>query len=453
MLVILTFFIFISFKGQNPVLEKYIKTGLKNNLALKQVKDSSLLSVVSVKKARALFFPDISFSARYTMADGGRVFEIPVGDLMNPAYRTLNQLTALHGDPSEFPENLPNKEFRLYRETEQWTQVSLVQPVFNPEIYYNHKINKTLKDIKETDVESYKRELVAEIKKAYFNYLKAHENNKLLTNTKKILQENLRVNKKLYEHDKVTIDKVYRSETELSKIEQKIAEVTKYKKTAAAYLNFLINRDLEAEIEHSDAFNMTIAGMDIKKAGNMALENREELIMLDHYKKVSDQYLKLNKYKQLPTVTASVDYGFQGEKYEFTHEQDFILASVILQWQLFKGFDNRLNIQQAKISHDIAQNRYKEAEQQIKQQVINVYYELEAAYKKVMAAEKQVQSSQKSFAVINKKYKLGQANMLEYLDARNTLTTAEQNLIIAKYDYHINHAEFERITCSYMFNE
>lgn len=443
----------IGLKGQKPILQHYIKLGLENNLALKQVKDSSRLSTVSLKKARALFFPDLSFNARYTVADGGRVFEIPVGTLLNPAYRTLNQLSAIHGIPSDLPENLKNQEFPLYRPKEQWTHLSLVQPLFNPEIYYNYKINTTLNDIKETDIETYKRDLVAEIKKAYFNYLKASENVGLLNNTRHVLEENLRVNKKLYNQNKQTIDKVYRSEAELSGIDQKIAEAIKYKKTAAAYFNFLINRDLEADIEATDEYTLKINSLDVEQASNKALNSREELFILDQYEKISQQYLKLNRSKQLPTIAASVDYGFQGEKYEFTRDQDFIMASVILRWQLFKGFDNRLDIQEARIINDIAKTRQQETEQKIRHQVINVYYELEAAHKKVIAAEKQVSSSKKSFAVINKKYELEQASLLEFIDARNNLTKAEQNLNIATYDYHIIYTDFERVTCSYVFNE
>ena len=75
------------------ILEDYVKYGLENNLALKQKETSYLKSLEALSEARGLFYPDISFQARYTISEGGRVIEFPVGDLLNPVYLTLNQLT------------------------------------------------------------------------------------------------------------------------------------------------------------------------------------------------------------------------------------------------------------------------------------------------------------------------------------------------------------------------
>ena len=147
--------------------------------------------------------------------------------------------------------------------------------------------------------------------------------------------------------------------------------------------------------------------------------------------------------------TAVVDYGFQGEKYKFTDEDDFIMASFVLSWDLFKGFQNKAKIQQAAIDKQIIETKYKEAENQIKLQVINSYYELEAAEKAITAAKQQTLSAKKSFEIIDKKYKEGQANLIQFIDARTTMTNAEYNVIITTYDYKIKYAEFERTTCLY----
>jgi len=79
----------------------------------------------------------------------------------------------------------------------------------------------------EADVNQYKRELVAEMKKAYYNLSMADGIFSMLQDTRNVLAENVRVNKRLVDNDKVTRDVLYRSEAELGRIDQEIQEAEK----------------------------------------------------------------------------------------------------------------------------------------------------------------------------------------------------------------------------------
>ena len=442
-ILFLSFLILMSYlPAQNNILEKYIREGLQSNLTLKQKQSSYQKSIFALKEAKSLFLPNLSLNARYSVADGGRVIEFPVGDMLNQVYSTLNQLTSTN----RFPQ-IKNEEIQFMRPTEHETKLRLVQPIFNPQIHYNSKIKSELINVEKADVESYKRELVSEIKTAYFNYLKTIHVLKLTGKTTELLKENIRVNERLFANDKITIDNVYRSKAELSKLEQNIAEAVKYNKSAKAYFNFLLNKPLESDIEISDETKISFLETELHNSQENAINNREELFKIISYANANDYNLKMNKLNKAPTFTAVVDYGFQGEKYKFTDDDDFIMASFVLSWDLFKGFQNKAKIQQAAIDKQIIETKYKETENQIKLQVINSYYELEAAEKAIIAAKQQALSAKKSFEIINKKYKQGQANLIQFIDARTTMTNAEYNVIITTYDYKIKYAEFERAAC------
>lgn len=196
-----------------------------------------------MKEARGLFYPNISFIARYSVAQGGRLIDFPIGDLLNPVYTTLNTLTS-----SNKFSMVENQQIMFMRPLEQETKIRIVQPVLNKDIYYNSLIKKELSVFDENDFEQYKRELVAEIKKSYYNVIMSESVLSMLLNTRKLLQENVRVNKRLVENDKITLDYLYRSETELSKFEQDVQKAEKGKMIATAYFNFLLNRPLTDNI-------------------------------------------------------------------------------------------------------------------------------------------------------------------------------------------------------------
>src|ERR1044071_8610296 len=94
-------------QGQS-ILQAYIDEGLKSNLQLKQEQLNYDKSVEGLNVARSLFLPQVAVNASYTLASGGRKIDFPIGDLLNPVYSTLNQLT----DSQQFPQ-LPNQSIQF----------------------------------------------------------------------------------------------------------------------------------------------------------------------------------------------------------------------------------------------------------------------------------------------------------------------------------------------------
>jgi outer membrane protein len=439
---ILVLFIPALLRGQE-ILNDYINYGLENNLVLKQKQSGYQKSIEALKEARGLFYPSISFNARYTISEGGRVIDFPVGDLLNPVYSTLNALTS----STLFP-MIGNQQIRFLRPTEQETKIRLTQPVFNPDIFYNSRIKKELSVFEEADVEQYKRELIAEIKKAYYNAGMAEGIFSMLLQTRKLLLENVRVNKKLVENDKLTIDYLYRSEAELSKFDQDLQNAEKNKKIAGAYFNFLLNKSLTDSIIIQQPLAFPVLAGQTGNFSQMAIRNREEIRKLENYSNITDMQIKMNQAGKLPDLFIAVDYGFQGEKYKFNRNQDYVQASAVLTWNLFSGFQNRSKIKQAMIDKAIAGSQLDEARKQIELQVINIMNELLAAEKGITAAETRLKNAGEGFRLVKRKYEEGQASLIEFLDARTTMTQAEENLIISKFSYLSCFAEFEKITAT-----
>src|SRR4030043_1310271 len=95
--------------------------------------------------------------------------------------------------------------------------------------------------------------------------------------------------------------------------------------SAAAYFNFLLNKPLESEIKTDEHLMIMEMEESIDAAKVKALETREELQMFQSYWKAAHNNFKLNRSLRLPTLTGAVDYGFQGEEYRFTKEDDYML--------------------------------------------------------------------------------------------------------------------------------
>ncbi len=433
--------------GQTNLLDDYIQEGLTNNLALKQQEFSLQKSIKALQQARGLFLPSIGIEARYSRAGGGRMIEMPIGDLVNPVYQTLNQILTMTGQPSRFPENIPNQTIPFLREEEQETKIRVIQPLFQPAIYFNYKIKSSLKDIQQIEMEIFKQHLVADIKKAYFNYLQTDKVIQIYAKTNELLEENLRVSQSLFKNQKATAEVVFQARAELANVAQKRMDAEKNKKLAAAYFNFLLNRPLDSSINQikDHNFNVHQEMNDLKSIENSALAKRLEFAQLQRGIEAARHGIRVATTSYLPGITGVFDYGIQGEQYRFTEKDDYWMGSVILQWNLFRGFQDKAQRSQAKIEMASLETQLFEIKSKIKLEVKAAYDNLAVGRQSIIAAAEQLNSAQKSFQIVHKKYQEGLAPQIEFIHARTLLTNAEINYAISQYDYQIKYAEFERV--------
>ena len=426
-------------------LDDMLKEAFENNLALKQKNIELTKSMEILKEARGMFLPDVEIDARYSRAGGGRLIEFPVGDLLNPIHTCLNQLM----QQQLYPENLENVNIPFLREKEHETKVRIVQPIFNPPIYYNHKIKKYQFEIEKANRDAYKRELVFEVKKAYFNYLKSTSFMEILNDSKKLLEENLRVSNKLYENQKATQEIVFRAEAELSSLDQQLAEAEKYKDLSEAYLNFLLNNPLDQQITATETENKITPPPPFDDIVLHAMDHHEAITQFNAAIKASENGVKIQKSSFLPIISFAFDYGFQGEKYSFTDKDDYWMASAVMQWNLFNGFQDKAKINQAKLQKRELDLKKQQIKEQIKLQIKEAHKGIYVANKAILAAKAQENSARKSFEIVERKYNQGMAPQIEYMDAQTTFINAKMNVVVKNYEYSISLAELEKAAALY----
>jgi outer membrane protein TolC len=431
--------------GTQGVLDRYIGEALRENLALKQREFAYEKARSDLAEARSLFMPSVSLQSRYSRAGGGRSIEVPIGDLVNPIHEALNDLI---GAPA-FPANLPNVTTPFLREEEQETKLQLVQPIFEPSIYFNYKIRSRLEAAEHAARDAYVQELVKEVKTAYFNYLKTEKIVELYEQTEVLLQENLRVSRSLFENGKATGDVVFRARAELSQLEQDKADAGKTRNLARSYFNFLLGRSLDemVKIDEVDSLPAGYAGT-LSEAQELALANRHELVQLRMAVEAAKHSVRLSRSGYLPSLAFAFDYGYQGEEYSFTDEDDYWMGSVVLSWNLFDGLGREARTGQAQAEHRRLEAQLAELKEAIRLQVVEAYDNLAVAEKSLAAARDRLVSSEKSFDIVSRKYTEGMAAQIEYLDAQTTMTQARINLIVTTYDYHIRDTELERALAS-----
>ena len=123
-----------------------------------------------------------------------------------------------------------------------------------------------------------------------------------------------------------------------------------------------------------------------------------------------------------------------------------MIGQVGLQWSLFKGFERKSKIQQAKIQTDLLKTKQNEVEKQIELQATQAFYDLASTKETQVAAEDGSKKATQYFKVVDSKYKNGSVLLIEYLKAQNDVVTSQLQQIVTKYDVLIKKAMLDKIT-------
>lgn len=427
----------------HPVLKKYIQIAIDSNLVIKQKTIALEKSLLSLQEAKSYFLPSSNFYTAYQLAGGGRSISIPVGDLLNPVYATLNQLTG----SSKFPA-IDNVSEKFLANSFLETRIRTTYPIINTDLKYN-KIVKTLQtELSESEIAIYKRELIKEVKTAYFNYLMAAKAVSIYTNTLEVVAKSLRINQSLFNNGKSLPAYINRSESEVQQVTAQIEAARNELKKATAYFNFLLNQPLSDTIEIIDP-TLPNESEVLFTQDAASISNREELAQLQTAEKINQTLVTMNEKYRIPKVNSFLDLGAQAFTSNINKESLYFLTGLQVDIPLFNGKRNQIKIAQARKEVENIHLQQQQVSNQLELAAFAAKTNVQTSCTNYFAAQKQVLAAKAYFNLIDKGRTEGVNSYLEWLDAQSQLTNAQIQEQILKFKILVALADYERQIASH----
>lgn len=426
-----------SSQAQAPAdpLAGYIRQALKANLSLAQNRLSEDLADARTREARALRLPSVSFSTRRSETSGG----LDLGDLVNPAYRALNQLTGTSAFPTDVGLTLPLR---------QESRVRVAQPIYQPAIGAGIRAVSSARDAEAAAVRSAARQLVAQVQTSYWQVASAGRVVELYRATLPLLDEHVRVNERMLANGTVTPEAVLRARAERSEVQQQLAEADQQRAAAARAFNLLLDRALDSPIELLPDSALDVGGgpdsLPVDELVRHALAAREELRQATFAIDAATAQEKVASAAFLPTIGVAVDYGIQGDNYRFDRNHDALVASVVVEWSAFNGGRDEARRQQAGIAGSRARLARRDLERRVELDVRQAYDAERVARAAILTAQDRVAAAQRGFELVSRRHAEGLASQIEFIDARTAATRAALNLILTRQSYAVRRADLER---------
>ncbi len=428
----------------DAVAAGYIAEAMQSNLALQGQQIEVLRAEAALKAARARFLPELALQARYTRADGGRTIDVPIGTLFNPAYQTLNELLAAQGQPPRFAP-IPDASIPFQREREQDTRITLRQPLYQPAIAANARAQRELLRGAGAAEQSLRRQLRRDVTVAYLNWLMALRAQVVLTATREVLDENLRVNESLLRNGRITEDQVLRARTEQLSLQQQQRAAASQVDQARHYVNFLLNRALDTPPEDAlvPAFE-TADAAEPDAAGLLAsAQNRPELTQAAAQTAAAKAAQRAARAALLPSLALGVDAGTQGETWQLGPGYNFASASLVLTWKFFDGGANRAELDRARLAARRAQLQQDAIAQRVSLEARQAADRLAETSESLSTAEARATAARSVLRIAERKRDAGSISQVEFLDARKAATSAELALNLNRFELLQRRAELE----------
>jgi len=413
-------------------LRAIVDEALRANLGLEQERLAERRAAADVREARANLLPSLSVEARYSHFEN-----VPnIGDLVNPAFATLNQLTGTNSFPTNIDLTFPQR----YE-----SHLRLVQPLLNETARAGLAVASARHDGQKMEFAVAARRLAADVQSAYLQQASARRVVEVYEATLGMVLENERVAEKLLEAGRATPEAVQRARAERAEVEQSLAEAREQELAASRAFNTLLKRPLDAPVESipDSAFTLPLP-VGVDQAVERGLAQREELRQVDAGVRTAQAAKRAATSGMVPSVAGILDYGFQGNDLSVRDGDHVWTASLALSWSLFNGGGDLARRSAAGYEAARARAKRQDLEDQIVLEIRTAYEAASVAQQAIATADVRLEAASRTFTLVRRRYEEGAASPYELVDARTSLTNAQLNRVLTAYRYALRRVDFER---------
>ncbi len=293
-------------------------------------------------------------------------------------------------------------------------------------------------------------ETIANVRRAYYGVLLAHEVAKMMQVNLKNAEDNLnnvqimRRQGLLSEYDEL------RATVGVENLRPTVLQAENNYALAMDGLRAAIGISTEESFIVNDTLALTpIDDATLAAAYGLSVENNPVLNAARLQIEVNKAFVSAEQSNYLPTLAAFGSYQYQAAKNSLNiSTRDFITSSVVglsLSVNLFQGLQTRARVDQAQVEVRKSEERLSNVETQLRVALHSVISQLHQARKRYEAQQRTIEQAERGYAIATTRFLAGSGTQLEVNDAQLALTQAKVNRMQAIYDYAVASAEFEQL--------
>ncbi len=312
------------------------------------------------------------------------------------------------------------------------------------QFYQNYK-KKTDADVREMVINS------------YGNVLLADESAQILQKNKTVLEKTLFETNQIYKNGLIEEENVEQLKITLSSINGNLNYITRLKDISIKMLKINLGLDINDDLQLTDKLdalaqnNLDFALKNQNITSEFKVQSNINYIISQNFVDQRSLELKLQKSKALPSLSAGVNFGYNGysEKFTFFNSDqryfNYSNLGVNLNIPIFSSFARSARTQQARIALEKAKTDLSQTEQLLQLSFQNAKSDYEFSVEQYNSSKENLALAERIEKKQQIKFKEGLSSSFDFTDAQRQLYTSQQNYLQTMADVINKKAALEKV--------
>lgn len=373
---------------------------------------------------RAALLPQLNGSYNYGNSDQDHSLRPATNGGANPVSNTVTN-TDIHSEGYE---------------------ISLDQAIFDLSAWYTFQSSKASTRQAEAEFAADRQSLIMRVVEAYFSVLRAQDQLAASQSAEQAFERQLDQTQQRYNVGQVAITDVNEAQAayDLSRVNR--IEDQNEVRVAQEQLSVLTGRHHENLDVLKDGFNVEMPNPTERSAWvESALANNFDLLAIRYAEETAQDIAKANRFEHAPRIVGGYTYS------DYTTDGDLgdpwgtgELDTATNQWRisievpLFSGGATSANRRRAAEELNAARERRLHLTRSIMATTRSLYMTVVNDVSRVAARRQSITSSQSALDATRKGYEVGTRDVVDVLNAQNTLIAAQREYANSRYDYILN---------------
>jgi outer membrane protein TolC len=314
--------------------------------------------------------------------------------------------------------------------------------------FYSIREKNASKNSAKSSYQLTRQELILSVKQAYFDVLAAKMLLEIQKEALKRAAEQLKIAETRYELGAASFSDVLKAKVQYGDVELTLISADNTEKLAKATLNSWMGQNVDSPVDVEENLTMPEFNYSYEDALQESMEKNPNVKKAQFDLRSTEAQLGMARSGFFPNFNLSGSYSWSNadlDELKYIRKRDYEWRfSASISFNIFENFQRKYNLSYAKANRKSAKENFHQTKRDVALQLKQAFLNVQEANEKIDLTKKKVKSAQEDLDLVQEKYNLGAANILELLDAEVSFKQAEADQVQALYDYNLAVAQFEK---------
>ncbi|MGE5693584.1 MAG: TolC family protein [Candidatus Zixiibacteriota bacterium] len=294
-----------------------------------------------------------------------------------------------------------------------------------------------------------RQKLIFDVRSSYFSALKAKRLLEVQEDVVKRGEEQLKIAQARYDLGSASLSDVLKARVSFANDQLTLISAENSYQVSLANLNSIIGENVNDSIELADTLVPPAElNLGFEEAMSKAEKNHPDLLAAQENMKAADWGVQAGRAGLYPSLSLNAGYGWNNRDFSrvtslFDRDYQWRFGFSI-DYNIFDRFSAYQSIKSSQARHSNARETYLQSKSRVALEVKQAFLDMAQAKQKLEVTNQQSESAEEDLNIVQEKYNLGAATILELLDAQVSYKQAKSDQVQALFDYNLAAARLKK---------